>query len=137
MKIYEIHILWQHRALALHLQMSLCFQLLPSTLAKAIKSNYARLIDGIKDHLTNLVPLLYQEDLVGEETRERAKVLALTSTQKATEVVDSLQAKIGNEPAQFHTLIRVLRSNPALCYLADILERVETQQSESGTCTNY
>ena len=59
-------------------------------------------------------------------------LMAQIPAAKATEVVNALQAKIKHEPEQFHVLIRVLRSNPALCYLADKLEGIESQQNEPG-----
>ena len=106
----------------------LMFQMLP-ILAKTIKSNYARLIDGIKHHMTDIVPVLYQEDLIGEETRDRAMLLALTPAAKAMEVVNAMQASIKNDIGKFNSLLKALRSTSALCYLADVLE---TQQSKSG-----
>ena len=104
-----------------------------SPLAKAIKSNYARLIEGIKHHTTDLVPVLYQEDLIGEETRDRATMLSsLTPAEKATEVVNALQAGIKNDCRKFITLLKVLKSSAAWCHLARLLE---TQQSKSSECT--
>ena len=82
------------------------------------------------------MPVLYQEDLIGEETKEQATMLALTPSQQAAKVVDAIQAKVKNEPSQFSCLIKVLRLNPAVCHLADLLERVETQQSGSGMYTD-
>ena len=58
-------------------------------------------------------------------------LLALTPSDKATEVMNVMQARIESDSKQFNSFVKVLRSNPALCYLADVLE---TQQSESGAC---
>ena len=98
----------------------------PNIEAEAIKSNYTKLIDGIQHELPQLVPALYQEDLIGESTRDRAKLPGLIPKEKATEIVDILQGRIKNEPNEFHRLIKVLRSNPALNYLADQLEKSGT-----------
>ena len=99
------------------------------TLVTAIKRNYANLIDGIKHHLTDIVPVLYEKDLIGEETKDKAMLLVLTPATKAMEVIDAMQAKIKSDPRQFGTLLNVLRSIPALCYLCDLLE---PKQSGSG-----
>ena len=99
------------------------------TLATTIKSNYAKLIDGIKHHLTDIIPVLYQEDLIGEETKHKAKSLVLTPVERAMEVLDAMQARIKSDPIQFCTLLKVLRSKQALCYLTDVLEN---KQSETG-----
>ena len=107
------------------------YQFLPIVLplANTIKSSYAKLIDGIKYHMTDMVPILYQEDLIGEETRDRAMLPVLSPAAKAAEVVNAMQASIKNDTAKFSSLLKVLRSSSVLCYLADVLE---TQQSKSG-----
>ena len=62
-----------------------------------------------------------------------ALLLTLTPAAKASGVVNAMQAKIENESRQFDRLVNVLKSNPALCYLAKMLE---TQHSESGVYIN-
>ena len=79
--------------------------------------------------MTDIVPLLYQEDLIGEETRDRAMLSGLTPAEKAAAVINTLQAGIKNDIGKFNSLLKALRSSSALCYLADILE---TQHSKSG-----
>ena len=95
----------------------------PIVEAEAIKSNYTKLIDGIQHELPNLVPVLYQEDLIGEAVRDRAQLLGFTPKEKATVIVDTLLARIKNKPSEFHRLVNVLRLNPALSYLADQLQK--------------
>ena len=114
--------------------------MLPPTIAEAeaIKSNYTKLIDGIQHELSNLVPALYQEDLIGKTSKDRAMLLGFTPQEKATVVVDTLLATINNKPSEFHSLVKVLRLNPAVSYLADQLEKSGTTFNNGTlflTCT--
>ena len=81
------------------------------------------MIDGIQHELPHLVPALYQEDLIGDTIKDTANLVALTPMEKATKVVDALQARVKNKPSEFHKLVKVLRSNPVLSYLGDHLEK--------------
>lgn len=94
---------------------------------KAIKGNYSRLIEGIKHELPTLVTALYQADLIGDDTKDAALSSLVTERAKATKVVDALQSRIRNNPSDFFVLVEVLRANPALSYLADILENHDQQ----------
>ena len=80
------------------------------------------MIDGIQHELSSLIPVLYQEDLIGDTIRDTANLVALTPMEKAAKVVDALQARVKNKPSEFHKLVKVLRSNPVLSYLGNHLE---------------
>ena len=70
----------------------------------------------------NLVTVLYSNFLLTPEEKSKATQRTLTHSQKLDEIFTTLERRVSVKPDDFHTLVRVLREEPAIKAVGDRIQ---------------
>ena len=85
-----------------------------------MRKGYQKFIDGVDPAC--IVTPLFAEGLLTAVERDKATHMTLTANEQLKEIYAALEKRVSTNPKNFHTLVTVLRNEPALKDVGDQLQ---------------
>ena len=91
---------------------------------RAFKAHYKKLVSAIQTAPETLAVALHSKDIIGRALNlEVATLLGVPTTLRTIKLLDAVEGKISENPANLDVFLTVLREEPPLVFLADSISK--------------